>query len=78
MNTFEKIKEIIMDKLGIEEAKITPDAKFIEDLGTDSLGVYELIVELEEEFKIEVPAGDEDSLKTVGDVVKYVEEKTQG
>ncbi|MBL7052833.1 MAG: acyl carrier protein [Candidatus Marinimicrobia bacterium] len=78
MNTFEKVKEIIMDKLGIEESKITPEAKFIEDLGTDSLGVYELIVELEEEFKIEVPAGDEDNLKTVGDVVKYVEEKTQG
>jgi len=78
MATFDKIKEIIMDKLGIEESKISPDARFIEDLGTDSLGVYELIVELEEEFKIEVPAGDEDQLKTVGDVANYVDSKIAG
>ena len=70
-----KIKEIIIDKLGIEENKITLEARFIEDLGADSLDTVELIMQFEEEFDIEISDDDAEMLTTVGKSVEYINEK---
>ena len=70
-----RIKEIIIDKLGIEESKITTEARFIEDLGADSLDTVELIMQFEEEFDIEIPDEDAEKLNTVGSSVDYINEK---
>ena len=75
-NNKEKIVEIIMDKLAIEESKITDDAKFIDDLGADSLDTVELIMQLEEEFGIEIPDEDADKITSVKDAVSYIDSKT--
>ncbi len=71
----ERIKEIIADQLGVEADKITPEAKFVEDLGADSLDVVELIMAFEEEFGIEIPDEDAEKIQTVGDVINYLKEK---
>ena len=68
----DKIKEIIMDKLGVEESKITMEANFINDLGADSLDQVELIMELEEEFDTEISDEDAESLVTVEKVYEYI------
>jgi len=68
----DKIKEIIMDKLGVEENKITMEANFINDLGADSLDQVELIMQLEEEFDLEISDEDAESLVTVGKVYEYI------
>ena len=70
-----RIKEIIIDKLGIEESKITTGARFIEDLGADSLDTVELIMQFEEEFDIEISDEDAENLNTVGSSVDYINEK---
>lgn len=70
-----RVVEIIADQLGVEADKITPDAKFIEDLGADSLDVVELIMAFEEEFGIEIPDEDAEKIQTVGDVINYLKEK---
>ena len=70
-----KIKEIIIDKLGVEESKITSDARFLEDLGADSLDTVELIMQFEEEFGIEIPDDDAENLLSVGNVVDYIANK---
>tara|TARA_S200000501_G_scaffold228085_1_gene213884 strand:+ start:6359 stop:6595 length:237 start_codon:yes stop_codon:yes gene_type:complete len=70
-----RIKEIIIDKLGIEENKITTEARFIEDLGADSLDTVELIMQFEEEFDIEISDEDAEKLNTVGSSVDYINEK---
>lgn len=71
---FDKIKDIIVDQLGIEDPeKVTLDTTFIDDLGADSLDVVELIIALEEEFGIEIPETEAEKIVTVGDVVKYIE-----
>ena len=70
-----RIKEIIIDKLGIEESKITTGARFIEDLGADSLDTVELIMQFEEEFDIEISDEDAEKLNTVGSSVDYINEK---
>ena len=67
------VKEIVMDKLGIEKSKITFDARFIEDLGADSLDTVELIMQFEEEFNIEISDSDAESLNTVAKVLEYLE-----
>tara|TARA_B100000214_G_C23485764_1_gene409290 strand:+ start:42 stop:275 length:234 start_codon:yes stop_codon:yes gene_type:complete len=72
----ERITEIIMDKLAIEESKITDDAKFIDDLGADSLDTVELIMQLEEEFGIEIPDEDADKITSVKDAVSYIDSRT--
>lgn len=77
MSVYDKIKEVIVDKLGVEEDKITMEASFIDDLGADSLDTVELIMELEEEFGLEIPDEDAEKLTTVQAVVDYVEEKTK-
>ncbi len=73
MDTFAKIKEVIVDKLGVEEDKITKEAHFVDDLGADSLDTVELIMQLEEEFSIEIPDEDAETLTTVGAVIDYIE-----
>ena len=69
----DKIKNIIMDKLGVEESKITMDANFINDLGADSLDQVELIMQLEEEFGIEIPDEDAETITTVQAAVDYLD-----
>ena len=73
MSTFDKVKDIIIDKLGAEDGKITESASFMDDLGADSLDTVELIMELEEEFGLEIPDEEAEKLATVGDAVKYIE-----
>ena len=72
---FEKIKEIITDKLGVENTKITMDAKFIDDLGADSLDTVELIMQFEEEFSIEIPDEEAEGLLSVGQALDYIKNK---
>ena len=72
-----KVKEIIVEQLGVNADQVTPDAKFIEDLGADSLDTVELIMALEEEFSIEVPDEEAEKLMSVGDVNKYIEENSK-
>ncbi len=69
----EKVKSIIVEQLGVNEEQVVTDAKFIEDLGADSLDTVELVMAFEEEFSIEVPDEEAEKLQAVGDVVKYVE-----
>lgn len=73
MSTLDKVKEVIIDKLGVEEDKIVPEASFIDDLGADSLDTVELIMQLEEEFGIEIPDEDAEKMTTVKSVVDYIE-----
>jgi acyl carrier protein len=73
MSSLEKVQEIVAEKLGVEKAKITPEASFIDDLGADSLDTVELIMKMEEEFDIEIPDEEAEKLKTVGDVVAYLD-----
>ncbi len=70
-----RVKAIIVENLSVKEDQVTPDAKFIEDLGADSLDTVELVMALEEEFSIEVPDEDAEKLQSVGDVIKYIEER---
>ena len=69
---FDKLKEIIADKLGISEDDITMESTFVDDLGADSLDIVELIMALEEELEVEIPDEDAEGFKTVGDVVEYI------
>jgi acyl carrier protein len=74
-NTLEKITEIIIDKLGVDSNKITVDAKFIDDLGADSLDTVELIMQFEEEFEIEIPDEDAEKILSVKQALDYIELK---
>lgn len=74
-DTFNKVKAIIAQRLSIDESKITENSSFIEDLGADSLDTVELIMQLEEAFNIQIPDEDAEKISTVGDAVKYIEEK---
>jgi acyl carrier protein len=71
----QKVKDIIVEQLGVNADQVTADAKFIEDLGADSLDTVELVMALEEEFGIEVPDEEAEKLQSVGDVIKYIEDK---
>ena len=73
MSTLDKVKEVIIDKLGVEEDKIAPEASFVDDLGADSLDTVELIMQLEEEFGIEIPDEDAEKMTNVKSVVDYIE-----
>jgi len=75
MDYLAKVKEITAEKLGVDEAKVTENASFIDDLGADSLDTVELIMKMEEEFDLDIPDEEAENLKTVNDVVKYIEEK---
>lgn len=75
MSIEQRVKEIIADQLGVEIEKITPEAKFVDDLGADSLDVVELIMAFEEEFNVEIPDEDAEKIATVGDVLDYIKSK---
>ncbi len=72
----EKVKDIIVEQLGVNPEQVTPTASFIEDLGADSLDTVELVMAFEEVFEVEVPDEDAEKLQTVGDVIKYIEENS--
>jgi len=77
-STADKVKEIVVNQLGVSPDQAIPEAKFIEDLGADSLDQVELIMALEEEFGADIPDEDAEKLTTVGDAIKYIEENVQG
>ena len=74
-STEERVREIIVNELGVEPEKVTQEASFVEDLGADSLDTVELVMAFEEEFGIEIPDEDAENLQTVGDAVRYLREK---
>ena len=74
MSTFEKVKKIVCEKLGVDESKVTEGASFVNDLGADSLDVVEFVMEVEKEFNITIPDEEATKLSTVGDAVKYIDE----
>lgn len=74
-DVFEEVKEIIVDLVGVEEDKVTPEARFREDLEADSLDLVELIMALEDKFGQEIPDEDAQSITTVGEAVKYIESR---
>ncbi len=71
----ERIKKIIAEQLGVEEDDVVPDAKFVEDLGADSLDTVELVMALEEEFEIEIPDEDAEKIQTVSAAVDFIKDK---
>ena len=71
---FEKVKSILIDQLDVEEEKVTPEASIADDLGADSLDIVDLVMSLEEEFDLEIPDDQVETIKTVGDIVKYIED----
>ncbi|MBA7538496.1 Acyl carrier protein [subsurface metagenome] len=73
MESKDRIKKILVDRLGVVESKITENSSFIDDLGLDSLDIVELIMLFEEEFNIEIPDEDMEKIKTVGDSIKYLD-----
>jgi len=75
-NIEEKVKECIVTQLGVNEDEITPTASFVDDLGADSLDIVELVMAFEEKFGIEIPDDDTEKIRTVGDAIKYITEKS--
>lgn len=75
-STEERVKEIVIEQLGVTASLVTPDAKFLEDLGADSLDVVELSMAVEDEFGVEIPDEEGEKLKTVSDLIKYLDEHT--
>lgn len=67
-----KVKQIIVDELGVDEGQVTNEAKFMEDLGADSLDQVELVMKFEEEFEIEIPDDDQSKLRSVGEAIEYL------
>jgi len=75
MDIVAKVKEIIVEELGVEESEVTPEASFIEDLGADSLDTVELIMKFEEEFDIDIADEEAEKLTTVGKAIEYLKQK---
>jgi len=74
MAVAEKVKKMIVEQLGVSESEVVPEAKFIDDLGADSLDIVELVMALEDEYGMEIPDEDAEKIETVGDAIKYIEE----
>ena len=74
MSTFDKVRDIVVEQLGVEADEVALESTFIDDLGADSLDIVELIMAFEEEFNIEIPDGEAEKVVTVGDVVEYIKE----
>ncbi len=77
MSAFDKVKNIVVEQLGVSEADVQIDSTFIDDLGADSLDIVELIMAFEEEFEIEIPDDAAEKIKTVHDAVEYIEKQVQ-
>ncbi|MBQ3841821.1 MAG: acyl carrier protein [Ruminiclostridium sp.] len=75
---FDKVKSIIVDQLDVDEDKVTLNSSIQDDLGADSLDIVDLVMSFEDEFDLEIPDDQVENIKTVGDVVKYIEENTEG
>ncbi|HYH82574.1 MAG TPA: acyl carrier protein [Longimicrobium sp.] len=73
----QKVKDIIINELGVEAEKVTPEASFVEDLGADSLDTVELVMAFEEEFGMEIPDEEAEKLQTVGDAISYIQSHAQ-
>ena len=78
MSVEEKVKQIIVEELGVDEPEVTPNARFIEDLGADSLVTVELVMRFEEEFDIEIPDEDAEKIQSVRDAISYIEQYKKG
>lgn len=76
MDIFEQVKKILCDQLDLDEEQVTEDSEVIDDLGADSLDIVDLVMTLEEEFDTEIPDEDIENLRTVDDIVKYIEERS--
>ena len=74
-STYERLKKIVVEQLGVDEEQVTPEASFVDDLNADSLDLVELIMSLEEEFGAEISDEDAERIRTVQDAVEYVEER---
>lgn len=74
---FEKVKSIVVDQLDVDEDKVTMNANIQDDLGADSLDIVDLVMSFEDEFDLEIPDDQVENIKTIGDVVKYIEENTE-
>jgi acyl carrier protein len=72
-DVYDRVKRIVIERLGVEEAEVTTEASFKDDLGADSLDVVELVMELEDEFDLEISDEDAEKITTVGEVVKYIQ-----
>ncbi len=72
MSVEERVKEIIVDQLGVDESEVTSEAKFIDDLGADSLDIVELVMALEEEYDIEISDEEAEKIQTVGDAIEFI------
>lgn len=75
MSVFDKVKRIIVEQLGVDESDVTLDASFVEDLGADSLDLVELVMAFEEAFEMEIPDEEAEKIRTVGDAVKYIQDR---
>ena len=73
----DKIKEIIVEQLGVSAEEVVPEASFIDDLGADSLDIVELVMALEEEWGLEIPDDDAEKIQTIQDAINYIEERTK-
>ena len=73
-DTADRVKKIVVEHLGVEEDKVTPEASFIDDLGADSLDIVELVMAFEEEFGVEIPDDAAEKINTVGDAIKFIDE----
>ncbi len=76
-NIAAKVKEIIINELGVDPEKVTPEASFVDDLGADSLDTVELVMAFEEEFTIDIPDEDAEQMRTVGDAISYIEKNAE-
>lgn len=75
MSVFEKVREIIVDHLGVDESEVKMESSFVDDLGADSLDTVEMIMSLEEEFNVTIEDSEAEKLSTVGDAVKFIEQR---
>jgi acyl carrier protein len=74
--TYDRLKKIVVEQLGVDEDEVKPEASFVDDLNADSLDLVELIMSLEEEFQTEISDEDAEKIRTVGDAVEYIDERT--
>ena len=77
MSVESRVKEIIVEELGVDQEKVTDEASFVEDLGADSLDTVELVMAVEEEFDVEIPDEDAERMRTVGEAIAYLKGKTE-